>query len=151
MEILKNKKEATQVVKRNFSILFIILFTICAKGQEIHPTKNNGGYIMEKYRNKEGHVNDSINFSGKVLNVKSKEIIPFAKIQLLCRKIEVDSLGNFKFTIAKSEFDRNYLSTSAIGFKTVETDYFQISKNQNILINFYLSEDDRPLVNCEGN
>ena len=42
-----------------------------------------------------------------------------------------------------------YIKAQSIGYKTVETEFFKLNKEDGMRIDFYLVEDDRPLINCE--
>jgi hypothetical protein len=43
-----------------------------------------------------------------------------------------------------------YLKVSCIGYKTIETDFIDLTQKNKINIDFYLAEDDRPFYSCEG-
>lgn len=125
------------------------MFTRCSSIEKgLIPTYNNGGYKI--IRNNSISTNDSneINISGKVLDVSTGKPIGDAKITAVCIKTNVSSEGEYSFKTEKSTYKNFFLTAYAFGYKTIETNFIVL--NNNMEVNFYLIEDDKPFIHCEG-
>ena len=112
-------------------------------------TNNRGGYKLKVLDNKENIELEDINISGQVVDLETNEPLPYTEITIGCNKIKTSSDG--KYTIKVERGQHFYLKASSIGYRIIETDFLNFKKKNSIQIDFFLEEDKRPLINCEGN
>lgn len=95
--------------------------------------------------------NTDLQITGKVYDIKNNEPLSNVRLSIGCIKIQNSSNGEYSFVI-KSNLKDNLLFIEAIsiGYKTIQTSLINIVDKNEINIDFYLSEDDRPFINCEG-
>ena len=132
-----------------FFITIVLTFTRCSSIEKnLIPTYNKGGYKIIPNNTISTNDSDEININVKVFDVSTGKPIGDAKITAVCVKANVSSAGAYSFKTKKSIYKNFFITAYAIGFKTIETNFIDL--NNNIEVNFYLIEDDRPLINCEG-
>jgi hypothetical protein len=132
----------------NLFFLFLIVSCQSSGKFKIKSTNNKGGYTVSIKKNTSLIDKDSITIYGYVKSIEDETLLKGAFVKLGCNSIIVDSNGFFKINERPSEVI--YLSCSWIGFKTIETEIFVLESGDSVNVNFYLSTDDRPLINCEG-
>ncbi len=131
------------MIKRIFKSLALILVFSCNgyPQEELNPTRNKGGYTFSKME-----VEEDLQVSGFVLDLETKEPLTEAFIVDGCFKTKTDSTGHYAMSFKNSDMDL-YLKCSFIGYYPIETKDFNL-KNSALEIDFYLSPDDRPLIDC---
>lgn len=129
-------------------VSFLIILTSCTSLIINKPTYNNGRYNFSTNRNNLLYAQDSIVIYGFIKTIGTKEPLKFSLITFGCSKVTSDTLGFFRFK-DHSISVKSFLFANSIGFRGVETDHLMLSKGDSVNINFYLSEDDRPLINCQ--
>lgn len=81
-------------------------------------------------------------------NIATNEKIVSAKIEIPCLSTSSNTEGEYYLYLKPSNSTfSNFIKITAVGYKTVETDFFK-TDSSDIEVNFYLSEDDRPLIQC---
>lgn len=132
-----------------FFITIVLMFTRCSSIEKgLIPTYNNGGYKIIRNNTISTNDSDEINISGKVLDVSTGKPIVNATLTATCFKTNVSSKGEYSFKTEKSTYKSFFITAYAIGYKTIETNFIVL--NNNMEVNFYLTEDDKPLINCAG-
>ncbi len=128
-----------------FSYLSII--TSCSSIEKrLIPTYNKGGYHIKMLKT---NLNDSNIIVGKVFDFTNGKPLSHSEVIIGCLKSKTSSDGKYSFKRNKLS-DTFFMKTSSIGYKTIETDFINLNKKSKMRIDFYLIEDDRPLINCEG-
>lgn len=139
------------VIKNNLILLFFIFNLILFNStyaQDLKPTNNKGGYTFDHFTKQDSKNGNDIVISGKVFDLKTKETIEEVTIKFGCKKIKVDKNGEYIFDLKPNDLEKNYLNAIGLGYKPIETEYFPLKPKDSIIINFYLSEDDKPLIDC---
>ncbi len=129
------------------TILIFICFIISCK-TNLKPTNNNGGYTISVLKNNSLHNNDSIVIYGYIKEIDQNEPLKGAIIKAGCYSVNVDNDGFYK--IRERTEVRMYITGMWIGYKSVESEFFKSQRGDSIKIDFFLTPDDRPLINCEG-
>lgn len=81
-------------------------------------------------------------------NIATNEKIVSAKIEIPCLSTSSNTEGEYYLYLKPSNSTfSNFIKITAVGYKTVETAFFK-TDSSDIEVNFYLSEDDRPLIQC---
>ncbi len=134
-----------------FSIIALLVQGCFNIQPTLTPTYNDGGYNFNKFNSENLLKQDSIIVSGKVISLNKADTNFFATVQLGCNKANtVNSVGNYKLKLRPSDY-KFQLTAISLGYLIVETKPFATIAGDSIIVNFYLEEDKRPLINCEGN
>ena len=131
-------------------IIVLNLMFYSAKGlaQTIRPTNNDGGYTIEHFENNILKKLDSIVIFGNVFSLSDNKNIGAAAVIFGCTKKEIIGNGSYKFRTSSNDLKTNYLVAKGLGHKAIETEFFPLKPGDSIRIDFYLSEDNRPIMNC---
>ena len=129
-------------------ILFLVLGYSCSSTKDsLIPTNNKGGYkLVISDNNKDLKTNEVLIF-GKVVDLKTNKPLSHTQILIGCLKFETSANGEYSFKIKKSDV-KQYLEVSSVGYKKIETSFLNFNLNNYFNINFYLAEDDKPLIDC---
>ncbi len=131
-----------------FTFLFLFISCSAAKN-ELIPTDNSGGYKIES-KNNSNVPSGLINVFGKVIDIKTKKPISHTQLIIGCTKANTIENGKYSIIINDTEDLYVFLKAISVGYKTIETKFLNFTNNNFIKIDFYLVEDDRPFINCEG-
>lgn len=130
-----------------FFITIVLTFTRCSSIEKgLIPTYNKGGYKIIPNNTISTNDSDEINISGKIFDVSTGKPIGDAKITAVCVKANVSPAGKYSFKTEKSTYKHFFITANAFGYKTIETNFIDLSNN--IEVNFYLMEDDKPFIHC---
>lgn len=133
-------------MKKIITIIAASLIFSCANSElQKHTTYNNGWY--EWNNNLEQDISkDSISVVIQVIDKNDSKKIMFSKMQYGCQKFDLShGMNFFKF---KKGVSKNQIRVSSVGYLSLETKPFVASNS--LTVRFFLAEDDRNLVNCEG-
>lgn len=158
MEIInhrKAKKPAANclIMKKHIFILLIFSYLFALIGcssinNELIPTYNKGGYKIKII--KSAIKSDEVIIKGKVFDVDTGIPISDAHVILGCIKIKTSSQGEYSFKTKNSTYKNYFIEVIYIGYKSIITNYIDLTDQKERKIDFYLVPDDRPLINCEG-
>ena len=123
-------------------VLILILASCSSIDKSLIPSYNKGGYRISIANFETG------NLTGRIVDVENGEPLSNSEIMIGCFKVitSFDGIYSIKTKDLSSTF---YIKAQSIGYKTVETEFFKLNKEDGMRIDFYLVEDDRPLINCE--
>ena len=159
MEIINHRKVKKLAVNSFFMKKFncvLSLFTCllvlsgCSsfKG-ELIPTANKGGYKVNVIRAKSSINLKEVTIKGKVFDVETgKPISPPVQLTVGCLKIQTSSQGEYSFKTQNFKDNYFFIEVISIGYRTIETNFIDIYNKNEIEINFYLAQDNRPLIEC---
>jgi hypothetical protein len=122
-----------------------ILISCSSVEKKLIPTYNKGGYQVNILKT---NLNDT-SIEGKIFNFANGKPISHSEVIIGCLKYKTSSNGEYSFKLNNLS-DTFFIKASSIGYKTVETNFINLNKKGKMRIDFYLIEDDRPLINCEG-
>ena len=133
-------------------MLLIILTAGCASGKkQFLSTNNKGGYSINEHKTTSNDASNESKISGKVFDVRTGNPISNAQLTLGCYKTTTSDKGEFSFIINNiPNYNSFFIETNFIGYKSILTDIINTTNKNGIQIDFYLEEDNRPLINCEG-
>ncbi|SDS63742.1 carboxypeptidase-like regulatory domain-containing protein [Gramella sp. MAR_2010_147] len=112
-------------------------------------TDNKGGYIFHLLDNDEYNENGKVEVFGQVVDIETKKPLSNSELIIGCKKVITSTTGKYSIIIEKDQLF--YVQVSSIGYKKVETDFIKFQNQNSINLDFFLDEDDKPLINCEGN
>jgi hypothetical protein len=138
------------IFKVQFFIYSFIIISCASLKHNIIPTYNKGGYKINSFKNDTNRNPDDIYIFGRVLDVVNKKPISNAQLTFGCLKTQTTSNGEYFFKGKESNNTNSYIESTSIGYRTIETEFLDFSNNNTINVDFFLIEDDRPLINCEG-
>ncbi len=132
-------------------MLLIILIAGCTSARkQLLPTNNKGGYFIRYNKTTSNNITNILKISGRVFDVRTRKTISNTQLLLGCYKTITSENGEFTFRINPSNYNSIFIETNFIGYKSILTDFINTTNTNEIQIDFYLEEDDRPLINCEG-
>lgn len=153
MEIHNHKKEAMQAAKVGLIgcaglIILLIVASSSKNVLELYPTYNRGGYTFDRHKSTRLQRQDSAVVTGSIRDIDNQEILIGSNVVLGCIKKNVsDSLYYIKTDSLR--FGTSVIATS-VGYLTVETKPLTMQAGDSVVINFYLIQDEKQLINCEG-
>jgi hypothetical protein len=138
--------------KYNYILLFITyLFVLggCSSiKKKLIPTYNKGGYKVNTIKAKAKINSEEVTISGKVFDVETG--LPISPVQLTfgCSKIQASSKGEYSFKTKNFKDDYFFIEVISVGYKTIVTNFLDLTNKNEVKIDFYLAEDDRPIIDC---
>jgi hypothetical protein len=133
-------------------IIFLLSMLIIASCQLYKntnkPTYNAGNYNISKYHNTALAAQDSTVIYGYVKDISTKKVLTSALVKFGCSKVTTGTDGYYRFKEHTLSVE-SFLLANFIGFRSIETEHSMLSKGDSINVNFYLSQDDRPLIDCQ--
>ena len=119
---------------------------------QLLPAYNNGRYTIETTKLK-SDSSSLVTISGTFFDIKTKKPItnfPALTLKYGCNQAQISDQSTFSFKVDNSIRD-DYFYLRAIGFMyyTIETNFIDIYNKNEIKIDFYLAEYDRPFIHCE--
>lgn len=136
-----------QIVKLIIA-LNLIFYGSTGFSQTIKPTNNDGGYTIEYFKNRVLKKSDSIVVFGNVFSLSDNKNIGAAQVIFGCMRKNIIGDGSYKFKTNANTLKTNYLKALGLGHRSVETEFFPLNPGDSIKIDFYLSEDNRPIIDC---
>lgn len=128
----------------------LILASCSSVKNDLIPTYNAGGYKIINSKEKSTPNSNELIISGKVYDVKTGKPLNNTTLLVSCLRIHVSSKGEYFIKTENSTNTNYFIEVVSIGYKTIQTNFIDLKNKKEININFYLTEDDRPLMNCEG-
>jgi hypothetical protein len=129
---------------------YLLVFSGCSSiKSELIPTANKGGYKVNVIGAKSKINSDEVTIKGTVFDIKTgKPINPPVLLTVGCLKIQTSSQGEYSFKTQNFKDDYFFIKVISVGYKTIETDFIDIYNKNEVKIDFYLAEDDRPFIDC---
>jgi len=145
------------VMKKNCAYLVSTLFLLIVVGCSSNGTIDNRNNLISSYSNGSGYkwriyesnktLNDSFWIDIKVRENTGDLLKDGTRILTACEKLNLEN-GKITLKLAKSDVERQLRAVS-VGYFIVETRPYLFQANDSVVIDFILSEDDRPIINCE--
>ena len=132
-------------------LVFVLAFGGCTTFKnKLIPTANIGGYKVNVIKSKSKINSDNIIIKGTVFDIETgKPISPPVLLTIGCIKIQASSQGEYSYKTKNFKYDYFFIEVISIGYKSVITDYFDLTGKNEVKIDFYLTQDDRPFIHCE--
>lgn len=124
----------------------IVIISCNPNSRNIKPTYNKGGFTITHFQTE---PRNGAEIFGQVKDFETNEIIRSAIIKLGCLTVQSDETGTYRVSNGLNSGE-SFLTCSLIGYRTIETERFKSEKGDSLKIDFFLVQDDRPLINCEG-
>ncbi|TCN60528.1 hypothetical protein D0809_01375 [Flavobacterium circumlabens] len=133
-----------------FSCFFFISGGSFAQ-KKLIPNNNKGGYNLvvseEKLKNDDAHY---VTIRGHVYDLKTEKPLSVAKLIVGCFEFMTTDQGEYSFKTRNQEDEFFYVEVFAFLYRPVETNYINIYNKKEVIIDFYLAEDDRPFLECSA-
>ena len=139
--------------KINLSLIlfaFVMILNGCSSTKnKLIPTANKGGYKINVIKSKSIINSDDVIIKGTVFDIETgKPISPPVLLTIGCLKIQASSQGEYSFITQNFKDDYFFIEVISIGYKSVITDYLDLTNINEVKIDFYMAKDDRPLIDC---
>lgn len=132
-------------------LLFIYLLVLggCSSFKKgLIPTANAGGYKVEVIKKKPKINSGELTIKGTVFDVKTGNPISYAILKIGCFEIYTSSLGEYSYKTKNFKYDYFFIEVNSVGYKTIVTNFLDLTNKNEVKIDFYLAEEDRPLIDC---
>lgn len=113
---------------------------------ELIPKYNKGGYKINIIKTKTN--SDQVIIKGKVFDFETGIPISDAQVTFGCIKIKTSSQGEYSFKTKNSTYNHYFIEVIYFGYKSILTNYLDLTDKNERKIDFYLIQDDRPLIDC---
>ncbi len=130
---------------------FVMILNGCSStNSKLIPTANKGGYKVNVIKSKSKINSDEVVIKGTVFDVTTgKPISPPVLMTIGCLKIKISSQGEYSYKTKNFKDDYFFIEVISIGYKSIITDYLDLTGKNEVKIDFYMVQDDRPIINCE--
>ena len=129
-------------------LVFVLIFGGCSSiKNKLIPTANKGGYKVNVIKTKTNN-SDEVIIKGTVFDVETGIPISDAQVTLGCVKILTSNQGKYSFKTKNSTYNHYFLEVIYLSYKSILTDYLDLTNKNEVKIDFYLAQDDRPLIEC---
>lgn len=129
--------------------LFILVGCSSVTGQLL-PTNNKGGYKVILGEQEIKTEDESVTIRGHVYDVKTGKALSDATLLTGCFKFQTTTDGEYSFRTRNLKGDAFFMMAVVYPYRAVETDYVDIYNRKEVIIDFYLALDERPLLECAG-
>ncbi|MFV5684055.1 hypothetical protein ACM55I_01260 [Flavobacterium sp. GB2R13] len=131
--------------------IFLLVFGGCSSiKNELIPTANKGGYKVKVIKTKPKINSDELTIKGTVFDVKTGNPISYTILKVGCIEIHASSQGEYSYKTKNFKYDYFFIEVNSVGYKTIITNFLDLTNKNEVKIDFYLAEEDRPIIECEG-
>ncbi len=139
--------------KNSLNLILVVMLVVlggCSTiTNKLIPTANKGGYTINVIKSKPKIRLNEVTVKGTVFDVETGNPIKSPVIlKVGCLTIQVSSQGNYSFKTKNIKDDYFFIEVISIGYKSIVTNFLDLTDKNEIKIDFYLVEDDRPLIEC---
>ena len=142
-------------------VFLCLLMGGCSLAQtKLIPTNNKGGYTVSMGKAELNNKSETVDFlikdgtsvtiRGRVFDVKTRKPLSNAQLTDGCFKFFTTEQGEYSFRTRNMEGNSFYLQAVVYPYLAVETDYIDIHNKKEVIVDFYLMMDERPLFDCSG-
>ncbi|SHM49666.1 hypothetical protein SAMN05444484_106233 [Flavobacterium chilense] len=139
-------------------LVCLIILVGCSSLKNKLPTSNKGRYtvMLGKYKSKSENqtvtlgeqVFDVVTIRGHVFDVKTGKPLSNATVIEGCFKFQTTSEGEYSFKTRNLKDNSFYMEAIVYPYRPVDTDIINIYNRKEVIIDFYLAIDDRPMFDC---
>ncbi len=131
-------------------LVFVLAFGGCTTFKnKLIPTANIGGYKVNVIKSKSKINSDNIIIKGTVFDIETgKPISTSVLLTIGCINIQTSSQGEYFYKTQNFKEDYFFIEVNALGYKTIGTDFLDLTNKNEVKIDFYMAKDDRPLIDC---
>lgn len=139
-------------MKKYKSILLIIgcalIFVGCSTFKRKFRTNNKGIYTVTFGQHESKSEDETVTIRGHVYDMKTGKPLQFAVASAGCFKFLTTIEGEYSFRTRNLKSKSFNMALSAFPYHAVETDFIDIYNRKEIIIDFYLDTDERPMFDC---
>lgn len=151
-------KKCKTILRLLISVLVLVGCSSVKK--KLIPTNNDGGYTITiskgKFKIKEETIEmlksaeGSVTIRGHVFDMKTREPLSNVRLKTGCFEFRTTSLGEYSFRTRNLEGNSFFMEVFALAYRAVETKYINIHNKNEVIIDFYLVQDEKPIIECVG-
>ena len=134
-----------KLIKINKYILVLLCATIfsCDVKKKL-PTYNDSFYTVALHKRRTKSNNNNVTINVKALNGKPLSNLTYW-IKRDCENIRVDNASTYRL---KVDYELLRMEVTGFGYRTIEIKPLKLNPNDSIVFDFYMVQDDRPLLEC---
>jgi hypothetical protein len=127
--------------------LFIIAGCYSVTGQLL-PSSNKGRYSVTLGESEIKSEDKTVTIRGHVFDIKTGKPLNDATVIAGCFKFQTTPQGEYSFRTTNINGPYFYMEAFVYPYRPVDTDIINIYNRKEVIIDFYLAIDDRPMFDC---
>ena len=132
------------------SACLLVLGGCASIKNKLIPTANEGGYKVEVIKTKPVN-SDELTINGTVFDVKTGNPVSYTILKIGCLEIHTSSQGVYSYKTKNFKYDYFFMEVNSVGYKSIVTNFLDLTNKNEVKIDFYLAEEDRPFIDCPPN
>ena len=135
-----------RLIKRNkyLPMMLVCMLLYGCNVKKKLSTYNNSYYTVARFNKNKNNLNNNVTINIKELNGKPLNNLTYW-IKRDCETVRVDNASTYHF---KVDYETLRMEVTGFGYRTVEIKPLNLNVNDSVVLNFYLTPDDRPLLEC---
>ena len=135
-----------RLIKRNkyLPMMLVCMLLYGCNVKKKFSTYNNSYYTVARFNKNKNNLNNNVTINIKELNGKPLNNLTYW-IKRDCETVRVDNASTYHF---KVDYETLRMEVTGFGYRTVEIKPLNLNVNDSVVLNFYLTPDDRPLLEC---
>ncbi|TDE00388.1 hypothetical protein [Flavobacterium sandaracinum] len=139
-------KRITKIIKYLPLVLVCMLLFGCQIKKKL-TTYNNSYYTVAIYKMHAKPINNNVTINIKALNGKPlNNLIYWVKRD--CENVRIDNSSTYSLKVA---YETLRMEVTGFGYRTIEIKPLNLTAKDSVVFDFYLTPDDRPLLECITN
>lgn len=135
-----------RLIKRNnyLSMMLVCMLLYGCNVKKKLSTYNNSYYTVARFNKNKNNLNNNVTINIKALNGKPINNLTYW-IKRDCETVRVDNASTYHL---KADYETLRMEVTGFGYRTVEIKPLNLNVSDSVVFNFYLTPDDRPLLEC---
>lgn len=135
-----------RLIKRNnyLPMMLVCMLLYGCNVKKKLSTYNNSYYTVARFNKNKNNLNNNVTINIKALNGKPINNLTYW-IKRDCETVRVDNASTYHL---KADYETLRMEVTGFGYRTVEIKPLNLNVNDSVVFNFYLTPDDRPLLEC---
>ena len=139
-------KQKTKLIK-NLSLVVVCISILSCQVKKRLTTYNDSYYTVTVFKNQSNALNNNVTVNLKDLNGLPLNNLTYW-VKTDCKNERIDSASTYSFKVAYETFR---MEVTGFGYRTIEIKPLNLISKDSVVFDFYLTVDDRPLLECITN
>jgi hypothetical protein len=139
-------KQKTKLIK-NLSLVVVCISILSCQVKKRLTTYNDSYYTVTVFKKQSNALNNNVTVNLKDLNGLPLNNLTYW-VKTDCKNERIDSASTYSFKVAYETFR---MEVTGFGYRTIEIKPLNLISKDSVVFDFYLTVDDRPLLECITN
>ena len=139
-------KQKTKLIKNLLLVVVCISILSCQVKKRL-TTYNDSYYTVTVFKKQSNALNNNVTDNLKDLNGLPLNNLTYW-VKTDCKNERIDSASTYSFKVAYETFR---MEVTGFGYRTIEIKPLNLISKDSVVFDFYLTVDDRPLLECITN